>query len=697
MRFGDPSSTGSAATRWRGRGKHLIIGDDGAVHVYNADTGEQVWSADIDGTVRGIAAADGALILSTKEGEIHCLGEEGKAAAQVHAETKSPVTEPGSATDQWMMNTLRSAGIDRGFAVVVDDDAELASQLVRQTNLRVALIVDSEEIRDEIRQQLLATNTNLTVFEKDRLEDLPPSFANAVISDEALPDLHRILHPYSGQWLLPGNNAKAIDEALLAERGPEMTWQSDAEGLLGKAGQIPQAHRVIRGPFEMLWYGGPGPRRMTDRHIVNGPKPKAAGGRTIVVGAHDVMAFDAFNGAELWALPLRDACVRDREIRTSAQNVLSAGITFAVDEDTVRLDLGDGISLDLDVATGKPRRYYGAASPAKRFGLAKPRTFPIPLDDEQHLDNAVKAGDWGSVTLNPTADALELVLTAKHPEGRLLDRWEFFLDFRKLENQFGLYTKGAFQFTVYPHTEYERGAVNVFYKYFPRWQGRIPRPDPDEKGTRAAEAFAGAGPAHPPVRVAGIRETESSITTVRILWSDLQELVGAKPSSFGFAAALLLDDPAVDPIERARLFAGDSAPRINHGWPLFDLTSKTDENFETSIKSDLLVSAGDMPEVSDHLPPEKDLAAEKFPRYRIHPLTQRPTRRLFRPAYGCASPISAEDTAFFRSGSVAYYDYNDDTGVRNIFGVRPGCLYNSSILPAMGLVIYAERSSGLRL
>lgn len=688
-------------------GSHVIIGDEGAIHVYNAETGDDVWQHEVPGHVRGIAAADGVLMLSTDAGRLHCLA--GESVSREQKDRAEPpvvgsIANNRSAVpaDEWVVETLQSTGTDRGFAVVVNDSPQPALQLARKTNLQITQIVSSPETRDRLRAQLLSETKlhghRITVIDKKRLADLPPYFANAVVAarsaDSSFRQLHRILHPHSGQLLLPDSESASIDPKLLYERGAELSFQKSLGGLITSAGAVPDEHRRIQGPFEMLWYGGPGPRRMADRHIVNGPRPRTAGGRTFVVGAHHVMAFDAFNSAELWSLPLRNACSRDREVRTSAQNVQAAGVTFAVDDDTVRLGLGDGVHLDLDPASGKPRRFYGARRSTQSFGLKRSRTFSIPLADERDVDNSVKAGAWGTVTLKPTDDALEVVLNARHPAGRLLDRWDLFFDFRKSHAQIGLYSKGAFQFTVYPHTEYDRVAVSVFHKYFPRWMGRIPRPAPDEKGTRTAEAFAAAGPSHPPIRVTGVRDQEESTTTIRVSWADLEKLTGTKPGSFGFAAALLLDDPAAEPIERTRLFAGESASRMNNGWPVFDLDSETDSRSDSSVDRSLPASAGDMPEIKDHEPPQKDAAYENFPRYRIHPLTRRPTRRLFRPAYGCAYPVSAQDTAFFRSGSVAWYDYKDDTGVRNVFGVRPGCLYNSSILPADGLVTYMERSSG---
>ena len=39
-------------------------------------SGEQVWSANVDGEARGLAVADGRLLVSTTAGKIYCSGKE---------------------------------------------------------------------------------------------------------------------------------------------------------------------------------------------------------------------------------------------------------------------------------------------------------------------------------------------------------------------------------------------------------------------------------------------------------------------------------------------------------------------------------------------------------------------------------------------------------------------------------------------
>ncbi|MDP6504029.1 MAG: PQQ-binding-like beta-propeller repeat protein, partial [Planctomycetota bacterium] len=677
--------------------------DRGAVHAHDAGTGEQVWKQTLNGKVRGMAVSDGRLILSTEEGQILCFGSgaDGTAARNHQEPVESKTTNEDDKVLQWILKTLSDANINRGYAVIVGDPkASLTRTLVNRTELRAIVIARDAAERDSLRRQLTEKTAwhgyRISVFTQKRLKDLPHYFANVVVTlGKPSQDLLRALHPYSGRLFLPGVKIEEVEKAETGDRCASVSWLSSPHGTLGLAGPIPEKQRGIQTPLEMLWFGGPGPNRMTDRHVVDSPRPKAANGRYFVIGEHHVIAVNAFNGVELWSIPLRNACVRDREIRTSTRNIASSAVSMHIGKDVLRLNLGAGVHMELDAQIGNFIRYYGLRSAEKKFGLKKQRSFPIPYStSETENPKKIGLGDFGSVKLKPTEDALEIELTANHPGGRLLDRWELFFDFRRTDSRFGLYDRGAFHLTVFPHTAHSRGDVNVLYKYFPRWQSRVPRPKHGETAVRKAEVIPGAGPVHPASQIEGVRNDKSSVTTIRLAWSSLEELTGQMPKSFGFAASLLLDDPEKEPVELGRLFCDESASRINNGWATFDLESETDTAISLKLYENVVWPSAKMPKIEDVPSPSKDLAYKSFPPYRTHPLTGRPSRRIFRPAYGCAAPVSVGDLTFFRSGSLAYYDYRDDSGVRNIFGARPGCQDNPSILPAMGIVVCSERSSG---
>ncbi|MEM9416514.1 MAG: PQQ-binding-like beta-propeller repeat protein, partial [Planctomycetota bacterium] len=63
-------------------GDTLYVGSRGRVTAYNAVEGTRVWSAQVEGTAHGLVVANGALIVSTDAGTIHCF-REGDAAVPV--------------------------------------------------------------------------------------------------------------------------------------------------------------------------------------------------------------------------------------------------------------------------------------------------------------------------------------------------------------------------------------------------------------------------------------------------------------------------------------------------------------------------------------------------------------------------------------------------------------------------------------
>ncbi|XAM01363.1 PQQ-binding-like beta-propeller repeat protein [Phycisphaeraceae bacterium D3-23] len=56
-------------------GDTLYVGSNGRVSAYNAVEGTRVWSAEVSGTAHGLVVANGALLVSTDAGTIHCFVE----------------------------------------------------------------------------------------------------------------------------------------------------------------------------------------------------------------------------------------------------------------------------------------------------------------------------------------------------------------------------------------------------------------------------------------------------------------------------------------------------------------------------------------------------------------------------------------------------------------------------------------------
>ena len=73
---------------------------------------------------------------------------------------------------------------------------------------------------------------------------------------------------------------------------------------------------------------------------------------------------------------------------------------------------------------------------------------------------------------------------------------------------------------------------------------------------------------------------------------------------------------------------------------------------------------------------------------RLHPLTGGVSSKAHTRAHGCSAWSSSVSMEFFRSSTISFYDYEDDSGIRNFGGLRPGC--GDSLLPALGLLLYGE-------
>ncbi len=54
-------------------GDTLFAGGEGKLRAYRARDGQQVWTADVNGSVYGLAVANGRLFASTDRGKVYCF------------------------------------------------------------------------------------------------------------------------------------------------------------------------------------------------------------------------------------------------------------------------------------------------------------------------------------------------------------------------------------------------------------------------------------------------------------------------------------------------------------------------------------------------------------------------------------------------------------------------------------------------
>jgi outer membrane protein assembly factor BamB len=53
----------------------LVAGGDGEVAAFSMTDGEQLWTRPVSGAAKGLAVVDGALLVSTDTGHVHCFRE----------------------------------------------------------------------------------------------------------------------------------------------------------------------------------------------------------------------------------------------------------------------------------------------------------------------------------------------------------------------------------------------------------------------------------------------------------------------------------------------------------------------------------------------------------------------------------------------------------------------------------------------
>ncbi len=91
------------------------------------------------------------------------------------------------------------------------------------------------------------------------------------------------------------------------------------------------------------------------------------------------------------------------------------------------------------------------------------------------------------------------------------------------------------------------------------------------------------------------------------------------------------------------------------------------------------------------LPSAFDLHTGK-PRMRVNPITGEESPLVWSKAYGCGAVSASRHAMLFRSGSLAYYDVTQDTGVGNFGGLKPNCWISQ--IAAAGLWLAPEGSAG---
>jgi outer membrane protein assembly factor BamB len=638
----------------------VVVGGQDEVQAFGLAAGRPVWQLKLQGRARGLALAQGRLIVSSDSGAIVCYAD-GATQAQAVSTPVAQSPEPVAARTP-LLEAIGGSTSARGYALVLGPDSLAVSvDLARSSSLRTYVLAPEYAVsslrRDMDRLGLYGTRAAVLALGEVSALPFSPYFANVVVwtsaelpAEAACQELVRVLKPWGGRLVVP---AAAVPRLPCESEGLAVTvvgaWATLVRGPLAGAGAWTHQYAEpgntacsndarVQGDLGVLWYGEPGPARIPNRHI-SSAAPLAADGRLFVQGAEVIMAYDSSNGVELWTRDLPGAARAG--LKTGCSNVAYAeGDVFVV---------AGGVCHRLRGATGETVRTY--ALPPDAEGK------PVPWGGFLAVVDGLLLGSDGGQRL--VALDLESGAAAWVHQGKAVD-W------------ITLAVHGARVFGVDRRANEEQRQEVLAALPSAQRLDRLGKPvTPDVRIVFCLDLRSGRQLWESPQYVSDcIRIGSGGGELVLMAARDVVLLCG-QPWNGHFWQEFYAGD-----FSRRSLIAMDAA------------TGRTLWSGRKGYRSRPLIVG----ETIVAEPWAYDLRTGS-PQQRIHPLTASQSDWQFsRPGHHCGNISACANGLFFRSGAAAYYDLRGDYGTVHFGGLRPGCWINC--IPANGVVLMPEASSG---
>ena len=636
----------------------LLVGGRGSITALDASTGGQIWDSEVEGQVRGIGVAGGRLTAATDRGSVLCFAH-GDISVPVISVRERLTWQVGASESHLRRaaQIVKRTGTSQGYALVVGQaDSGLATALALRTDLHVINVLPDAAQVATSREALLTTDlygSRVVVQALDDSSRLPyaPYFADLVVVSgqvERLPatELYRVLRPCGGVLCLVGAGEAAAGR-LIAEAGiPESEVRQFDSSLVVVRGSLPGAgewrHQWADGgrtgigkesrlqvPLELLWFGGPGPDRMMSRHWATST-PLSVNGRVFVTGQHHVIAFNAYNGLELWC----------REMQGVGRvGAMWTGANFVADDESVYVAMGSYCHR-LDQATGKTLAVYNVPETLVQQPAAATR--PPSAGGASHegeLEHVPpeERGTWGYLAVaddlvlgshvGPEAPLNEsAALFALNKDGGAL-RWDYVAEERLFATAIAFGGGRIFLIDATSLQEVEQAA----------------RRGEDIEVRRTLLAL--------------------DMATGAELWRQPDLPAVGYDLQYASDVVTLTSNAGYDAASGTRLWQRQVQPErhpvIYHNWIVAQPQAYDLRTGAPRMASDILTGQ------------ERPW---KFPR-----------------AYGCGPVAGCENMLFFRSGTAGFFDFAAD-GTTTFGGVRAGCAQN--MVPANGLMIMPVGDGG---
>ena len=651
-------------------GKNVVIGID-------SKTGKKNWESAVDGHAAGMAISNGRLLVTTDTGRIYCF-KTGSGSQPLPASHRNQLAAAGDKVRDAVEDILEVAPAKRGYAAVIGlESGDLLSELALRTNLKIIAIDENAERVDRIRRRLADTGyygKRIHVL-AGAIDQLPNYFANLVVSERQLggkpfpawaEDVARMVRPLGGKVVLAGKDSVAWLKGLnLGEVGNHGRFASVTRGALPGAGKWTHQYGTsgntsfsdetrLTAPLSVLWYGDPGPTQMINRHAQGAP-PVSMDGRIFIIGENVLLAYDAYNGTKLWEAPYEGKSRYKTRSIPGNLVVNGTGVFLATEKECIRFD----------PVTGKRLNVYEL-----------PKKLAKSLSSWSYL--GINQGVLvGSVTdsLLPASSRYSRALFAYGTEsGELL--WSYEGD------------KIA-QMTI------ALGDWRVFLV-----DSRMTAAQLEQSLKRDSEKLKGLTGEARMQAEAKLKDADRRLAvsleleTGKQLWSNVLDLTDCTGISRGHGELMMMYQNGM------LVFAGASGN--GHYWDQFVSGEFKDRKIQVVgaesgepiwskeanyrirplIKGDTIVAE----------PWAYDLYTGKQ-KTRKHPTTgEESAWQFIRPGHHCGHVSATDNLLFFRSGSTAYYDLKQDTGVSHFSAMRTGCTIN--MIPANGLVHIPEASAG---
>ncbi|NOX56058.1 MAG: PQQ-binding-like beta-propeller repeat protein [Planctomycetes bacterium] len=368
-------------------GEDAICGEDGRVSAVDFTRQRSVWwSHPVEGIVRGLAAGNGRLVVSTDRGVVYCFDgtppepiasgrhDNDRPTQSVPSpaltgppQSKTSGTTVGSADEidfaRAAERILAKTGVTEGYCVDLGaGEGKLALELAKRSKLQVYAVEADPQKAAAARARLEAAGlygVRVTVHCADPARvSYPDYFANLVVSSQSLNrplppavlrQMRRMQRPYGGK-LCRG----PVDELIVETRGPLNGAGSWTHQNANPANTVCSMDGLVQGRLRMFWF------RDVDFEIPNrhgqGPAPQAHRGYLIVGGVHGLCALDAYNGRALWTFEIPNL-LRDYDGIHHDVGVGDTGGVFCLSDDSVYVKTDDRC-LRIDLATGRLVREF---------------------------------------------------------------------------------------------------------------------------------------------------------------------------------------------------------------------------------------------------------------------------------------------------------------------------------------------------